>query len=367
MRVLSVIGTRPEAVKMAPVVAQLGRTKGIDHRLLLTAQHRDMVDQVLKIFDVIPEYDLDLMRYDQSPSEVLAAVLLQLQPALLGFAPDWLLVQGDTTTALGAAVGAAYAGIRVAHVEAGLRTYDRENPFPEELNRVLIDHASHICFAPTERARQALLSEGIPEQKVFVTGNTVVDALQFMSRRLPGTDGPSKASGRHLVLVTAHRRENHGQPLRDICKALRRLARRPDVYIVYPVHRNPNVWNPVHEQLNGIEHITLLEPVDYLGFVSLMDRAYLILTDSGGIQEEAPSLGVPVLVMRSVTERQEAVSAGVARVVGTDTQTIVSEASRLLDDPSAHAQMACADNPFGDGNAAGRIVDALCSSGPNGA
>ncbi len=279
MRVLTVIGTRPEAIKMAPVIAELARQAGVVSRVLATGQHRHMLDQVLAIFRIAPDYDLDVMRPDQSPTDVLARIASGIQPVLRQFAPDWVLVQGDTTTVLAAALAAAYAGCRVGHVEAGLRTYDRRNPFPEELNRVLVDHASDLHFAPTERARQALLREGIREASIHVTGNTVIDALQVMlARRHPATE-PFVKDGRRLILVTAHRRENHGRPIREISEALKQLAMRDDVHIVYPVHRNPNIWQPVHQGLDGIGNVTLLEPLDDLDFIHWMKRAYLILTE----------------------------------------------------------------------------------------
>jgi UDP-N-acetylglucosamine 2-epimerase (non-hydrolysing) len=364
LRVLTVMGTRPEAIKMAPVVTELAKFPEIESRVLATGQHRQMLDQVLKIFRIAPDYDLDVMQPDQSPAEVLARILSGMQPVLREFAPHWVLVQGDTTTVLAAALAAAFADCRVGHVEAGLRTYDRRNPFPEELNRVLVDHASDLHFAPTERARQALLREGIAETSVYVTGNTVIDALQVIVAQGQPVGEPRVQAGRRLILVTAHRRENHGRPIRDIIEAIRQLALRGDVHIVYPVHRNPNIWEPVHQQLGGIENVTLLEPLDYLDFVHWMKRAYLILTDSGGIQEEAPSLGVPVLVLREATERPEAVEAGVARLVGTRTAAIVTEATRLLDDPASHDGMARRANPFGDGRAAQRIVALLAAREP---
>jgi UDP-N-acetylglucosamine 2-epimerase (non-hydrolysing) len=363
IRVLSVIGTRPEAVKMAPVVARLAAQPQIASRVLVTAQHREMLDQVLDAFGMTPDYDLDVMHSDQSPAAVLAAVVPRLGPVLDSYRPDWVLVQGDTTTVLAAALTAAYAGCRVAHVEAGLRSYDRENPFPEEINRVLADHVSSLCFAPTEVARQALLKEGIPDDVVYVTGNPVVDALMRVAKgplsELP-VDVPP---GRRLILVTAHRRENHGEPLERIFAALGELAARGDVHVLYPVHRNPHVWGPAHEVLGDLRNVTLVEPMGYRSFVGAMKRAYLILTDSGGLQEEAPSLGVPVLLMRSVTERPEGVAAGAVRVVGTESASIVAEATRLLDNPDAHAAMARVANPFGDGRASERIVDILCRAG----
>ena len=366
MRVLTIFGTRPEAVKMAPVVAALRCRPGVQARVLVTAQHRQMLDQVLEIFDIRPDFDLDIMQENQAPTQVAAEVLVRLRPVLLAERPDWVLVQGDTTSAVAAAFAACYERARVGHVEAGLRTYDRQNPFPEEINRVLADHLADLCFAPTETARLALIKENIPAERVHVTGNTVVDALQTIIARAPAPAGagghlPELPAGKRLVLVTAHRRENFGRPLAEICAALKQLAARPDVQVVYPVHPNPNVHGPVNEALGGLPGVWLLPPLDYLDFAQLMSRAYLILTDSGGIQEEAPGLGVPVLVMRAVTERPEAIEAGAARLVGADRANIVAQASRLLDDPAAHAAMARAVNPFGDGHAAERIVSLLLS------
>jgi UDP-N-acetylglucosamine 2-epimerase (non-hydrolysing) len=362
LKVLSIFGTRPEAVKMAPVVAALRRQPGVQARVLVTAQHRQMLDQVLGIFEVRPDFDLNIMQENQSPTQVAAEVLVRLRPVLVAERPDWVLVQGDTTTAFAAAFAAFYEHARVGHVEAGLRTYDRHNPFPEEINRVLADHLADLCFAPTETARRALLQENVPAERVHVTGNTVVDALQAIIARAPASANghvPELPAGKRLVLVTAHRRENFGRPLAEICAALKELAARPDVQVVYPVHPNPNVHGPVTEALGGLPGVSLLPPLDYLDFARLMSRAFIILTDSGGIQEEAPALGVPVLVMRAVTERPEAVEAGTARLVGADRANIVAQASRLLDDPAAHSAMARAVNPFGDGHAAERIVSLL--------
>jgi UDP-N-acetylglucosamine 2-epimerase (non-hydrolysing) len=371
MRVLSVIGTRPEAVKMAPVVAALQRAAGVQSRVLVTAQHRELLDQVLQLFGILPDYDLNLMQPDQSPSDVLAQVLVNMQAPLRNIQPDWVLVQGDTTTVLGAGLAAAYAGIAVGHVEAGLRTYDRANPFPEELNRVLADHLSALHFAPTELARNALLREGIAPARVHVTGNTVIDALQFITARPPSAAEQAMLdalpAGRRLILVTAHRRENFGAPLQGIIGALRTLAQRGDVQIVYAVHPNPSVSGPVQAALGAVPGITLAPPLDYLTFGHLMRRAALILTDSGGVQEEAPGLGVPVLVLRSVTERPEAVHAGVALLVGTEAAAIVSAANRLLDDSAAYKKMATATNPFGDGHAGERIVALLLAAGASAA
>jgi UDP-N-acetylglucosamine 2-epimerase (non-hydrolysing) len=391
LKVLSVFGTRPEAVKMAPVVQRLAQLPEFDSRACVTAQHRQMLDQVLNLFGVQPDYDLDLMRDDQSLAELSAAIFTHLDPVLVDFRPDWVLVQGDTTTVAITSLLAYYRRIKVGHVEAGLRTHDKWQPFPEEINRRVAGVIADLHFAPTLQAKRNLLREGIPEHAIALTGNPVIDALQFVaeqpapeeiedllgkleiaSPRNPGalSNGYSTSRARtptpmgndidkHLILITAHRRENFGQPLENICRALKELAGRGDVEIVYPVHLNPNVQEPVYRILGSVPHITLLPPQDYLPMVHLQKRARLILTDSGGIQEEAPAFGVPVLVLREVTERPEGVEAGTLKLVGTETGDILREARRLLDDPSAHAQMAKATNPFGDGHAAERIVKAI--------
>ncbi len=370
MRILCVFGTRPEAIKMAPVIWQLHRCPDrCTTRVWVTAQHRQMLDQVLDVFGIHADLDLDLMQNGQSPSQVAALVLQQLEPKLIEERPDWVLVQGDTTTVMATAIAAHHLHIKVAHVEAGLRTHDKHNPFPEEMNRIIADAISDLCFAPTQLARENLVREGISENAIRVTGNTVIDALQWIVaqpetehvRALLNRFGTSQGgSSPRLLLVTAHRRESFGQPLRSICMALREIAaNRPDVHIVYPVHLNPNVQQPVNELLCGIPTITLLPPVDYITLAHLLKHSHFVLTDSGGIQEEAPSFAKPVLVLRSVTERPEAVEAGTARLVGTDTEAIVSETFRLLDDATAYSAMAHAVNPFGDGHAAERIVDAL--------
>ncbi|MEJ5240120.1 MAG: UDP-N-acetylglucosamine 2-epimerase (non-hydrolyzing) [Anaerolineales bacterium] len=364
LRVLSVFGTRPEAVKMAPIVRRLAAANDIESRVCVTAQHRQMLDQVLDLFRIRPDYDLNLMREDQSLGELAAAIFTHLEPVLEDFRPDWVLVQGDTTTVAITALVAYYHRIRVGHVEAGLRTYDKWQPFPEEINRRIAGVIADLHFAPTEWARRNLLREGIPEANILVTGNPVIDALQYVAAQpipkevadlLDRVQGQAK----RLILVTAHRRENFGAPLQQICRALQRLARRGDLFIIYPVHLNPNVQSVVRSELDGVENILLLPPLDYLPLVHLMRHATLILTDSGGIQEEAPVFGVPVLVLRNVTERPEGVEAGVLKLVGTETETILREAERLLDDPAAYEAMARAVNPFGDGRAAERIVQAL--------
>ena len=382
LRVLSVFGTRPEAVKMAPVVQALKNCPQIETKVCVTAQHRQMLDQVLNLFGIIPDIDLNLMQPNQSLAELTAIILTSLGPVLDEFEPDWTLVQGDTTTVLAASLACYYRRRRVGHVEAGLRTRDKWQPFPEEINRRVAGVVADLHFAPTEWARQNLLREDVPNESIIVTGNTVIDALKYVAAQ-PETPevkalidrlglsqieaGDSSArplkrvSQPKLVLVTAHRRENFGAPLEQICSALRSLA---EIYgdairIVYPVHLNPNVQGPVYRMLGNIPNITLLPPLDYLPLVHLMKRARLVLTDSGGLQEEAPSLGVPVLVLREVTERPEGVEAGTVRLVGTDIDRIVVETRRLLDDDTAHQEMAQAVNPYGDGKAAGRIINAI--------
>lgn len=369
MKILSVFGTRPEAVKMAPVVRLLAQTAGIEARVCVTAQHRQMLDQVLTLFDIKPDYDLDLMRDNQSLPELSASIFTSLDPVLTGFQPDWVLAQGDTTTVAITSLLAYYRRIRFGHVEAGLRTYDKWAPFPEEINRRIAGVVADLHFAPTEWARQNLLREGVDDTLIKVTGNPVIDALQVVAEQPEPEEidgllgrlgiGNREPGGQKLILVTAHRRENFGQPIQDICAALKALAARGDVEIVYPVHLNPNVQEPVYRLLGDVPHITLLKPLDYLPLVQLMKHARLILTDSGGIQEEAPGFGIPALVLRDVTERPEGVEAGALKLVGTDTQVILREANRLLDDPAAYAAMAKAVNPYGDGRAAQRIVEAL--------
>ena len=369
LRVLVVFGTRPEAIKMAPVVKALAaRPADFETLTCATAQHREMLDQVLALFNITPDVDLNLMQPGQTPSMVAARLLERMDPLLGEMQPDWVLVQGDTTTVMASAIAAHHRRARVGHVEAGLRTGDMANPFPEEMNRVVTDHISDLCFAPTTRSRENLLREGIGDELIRVTGNTVVDALQDVAQR-PWTPPAGSALAEldpemPLILVTAHRRESFGPPLERIYTALREIAgqTRGRAQIIYPVHPNPNVRETAHRMLADLPNLTLIEPVDYLTLVNLMKRSRLILTDSGGIQEEAPALGVPVLVMREVTERPEAVDAGVARLVGADEARIVTEALRLLDDPEAHARMARAVNPYGDGRAAERIADALAGA-----
>lgn len=371
IHVLNIFGTRPEAVKMAPVVLQLAATAGVESRVCVTAQHRQMLDQVLSVFKIVPDIDLNLMRPDQSLADLTAGILTHLDPVLKSEKPDWVLVQGDTTTVMTTALLCYYNRIRVGHVEAGLRTDDKWQPFPEEINRRIAGVVADLHFAPTQHARRNLLREGVPDERIVVTGNPVIDALQKIVTHPMPTETQElldqtgiRPGGRRLVLVTAHRRENFGKPLADICKALRGLAEQysDSIHLIYPVHLNPNVQQPVYQLLAGVPNITLLPPLDYLPMVHLMKRATLVLTDSGGIQEEATGLGVPTLVLREVTERPEGLEAGVLKLVGSDPARIVRESARLLDDPDAHAAMAQAANPFGDGHAAERIVKALVNS-----
>lgn len=364
LKILSVFGTRPEAVKMAPLVKLLAQTAGVESRVCVTAQHRQMLDQVLGLFEIKPDYDLDLMRDDQSLAQLSANIFIHLDPVLAGFKPDWVLAQGDTTTVAITSLLAYYHRIKFGHVEAGLRTYDKWQPFPEEINRRIAGVTSDLNFAPTEWSKQNLLREGVDKNIIIVTGNTVIDALQFVSKQqepleITGLLTKLDSNTKRLILVTAHRRENFGKPMEDICNALIGIANRGDVEIVYPVHLNPNVQQPVNRILKDVPNITLLPPLDYLPLVHLMKHASLILTDSGGIQEEAPAFGIPTLVLRDVTERPEGVEAGTLKLVGTETSRIVQEAKRLLDDESAYAAMARAANPYGDGHAAEKIIQAL--------
>ena len=368
MRVLSVFGTRPEAIKLAPIVLGLRGHKDIEHAVCVTGQHRHMLDQVLQTFDIVPHYDLNVMRPDQNLTDVTAAVLTGIGPVLDEVKPDWVFVQGDTTTAFVAALAAFYRKTKVAHVEAGLRTGNIYSPWPEEMNRKLVTQVASLHLAPTERAAGNLRREGISETDILVTGNTVIDALQWVVRRLAEDPSftreaerafPPIDPKRRLILVTGHRRENFEGGLERVCLALRRIAERGDVEIVYPVHLNPHVRAVAQTVLADHPAIHLVEPVDYLPFVLLMQRAYLIVTDSGGIQEEAPGLGKPVLVTRDTTERPEAIEAGTAKLVGTSTDALIAAVNELLDDASAYRAMARAKNPFGDGKAAERIIARL--------
>lgn len=364
-KILFVFGTRPEAIKLCPVLLNL-RQHGADFavRVCVTAQHRAMLDQVLAAFEVSPDHDLDLMQPSQTLTALTARTLAALEPVLAAERPDMVLVQGDTTTTMAAALATFYQRIPVGHVEAGLRTGDLAQPFPEEMNRVLTTRLAALHFAPTQRAAANLAAEGVDCSRIAVTGNSGIDAVLYVhdaltAGRLRGGDWPQLDPAKKLIVVTAHRRESFGVGFERICSALARLAVRPDVQIVYPVHRNPQVLEPVYRRLAGLANVSLLDPLDYVPFVDLMRRAYLLLTDSGGIQEEGPSLGKPILVMREKTERPEAVEAGTVKLVGTDEDRIVREAERLLDDQAEYARMARIHNPYGDGRASERIREAI--------
>lgn len=370
MNVLTVFGTRPEAIKMAPVIKALA-DESFEVKVCVTAQHRQMLDQVLDIFAIRPDFDLNLMKPGQDLSDITSNVLLGMRDVYRQWSPDIILVHGDTTTTLAASLSAYYAKVKVGHVEAGLRTHKKYSPWPEEMNRRLAGAVTDIHFAPTEKAHANLLREGTAEDFIHITGNTVIDALLDVVDRVRN-DATLRtrfeaqfnfiAPSKRLILVTGHRRENFGAGFENICLALRDIASRGDVEVVYPVHLNPNVQEPVRRILSRVSNVHLIEPLDYLPFVYLMDRSTLVITDSGGVQEEAPSLGKPVLVMRDTTERPEAVEAGTVKLVGTDRAAIVREAYRLLDDEAAYDTMARAHNPYGDGQAAERIRNILKST-----
>ncbi len=368
MRVLSIFGTRPEAIKMAPLVAALTREPALESTVCITGQHREMLGQVMSLFGLQADHDLDVMRPDQSLNGLFARLVERVDGVLQTVRPDCVLVHGDTTTAAACALAAFHRRVPVGHVEAGLRSGDLQSPFPEEMNRRVVDAMGTWLFAPTPEARDALVREKAPG-RIWVTGNTVIDALADTIARLDGDAELERTlaaqhgwldARRKMVLVTGHRRENFGEGFRNICSALADLARRGDVEIVYPVHLNPNVRDVVNDMLSGLPGVHLIPPLAYLDFVWFMRRAHLILTDSGGVQEEAPYLGKPVLVMRDVTERPEAVAAGTVRLVGTSHERILREAHALLDDERLHADFSRRSNPYGDGHACRRIVDALC-------
>lgn len=368
LRVLLIFGTRPEAIKIAPVLWEMqARPSEFEPIVCVTAQHRSMLDQMLDVFHIKPDYDLNIMTEAQSLFGITASSLTRLEPILREVQPAWTVVQGDTTTVMVAALASFYLNLRVAHVEAGLRSGDKYQPWPEEINRRICDLLADLYLAPTPAARDNLLWEHVPTDRIEVTGNTVIDTLltcakwDFDWTRSPLSVVPHD---RRIILVTAHRRESFGEPFMDICSALGELASYyPDAHIVYPVHRNPNIWGPAHQFLSAVPNITLLEPLDYLSFVHLMKSSYLVLTDSGGVQEEAPSLGKPVLVMRRTTERPEGITAGTARLVGTSRREIVEGVARLMDDPDAYQRMAQAVNPYGDGRASQRIAAAILRRG----
>ena len=365
-KILFIFGTRPEAIKLCPVIRIL-RDSGFEPRVCVTGQHRHLLDQVLKVFDVAPHHDLDVMQPGQSLFQSTSRIIAALEPVIATEGPDMVVVQGDTTTTLCGALGAFYAHIPLAHIEAGLRTGDLEQPFPEEMNRVVATRLAALHFAATSGAAANLAAEGVDGSRVIVTGNTGIDAVLWVRDGLENGSLTASANrsgwsrSRKLIVVTGHRRESFGAGFERICEALARLARRDDVEIAYPVHPNPNIREPVNRHLSGLPNVHLLEPQEYVPFVDLMRRAYMLITDSGGIQEEAPSLGKPVLVMREKTERPEAVQAGTVLLVGTDPERIVSEAGRLLDNPQAYERMSRVHNPYGDGHASERILTAIRS------
>ena len=373
-KILAVFGTRPEAIKMAPVILALG--DNFDVKICVTAQHRQMLDQVLELFEITPDYDLDIMQPGQDLFDITSNVLLGVKKVLQIEEPDVVLVHGDTTTSMATAMAAFYLKIPVGHVEAGLRTYDINSPFPEEFNRQITSRIATLHFAPTKISRQNLLDEKVPDSQIYVTGNTVIDALLSMVEKARIVDfsdtllkrmpflKQEKSGMPRIILVTGHRRENFGLGFEEICHALSVVANEnPDIHIIYPVHLNPNVREPVNRILSNLNNVHLIEPMEYLTFIKLMDLSYLILTDSGGIQEEAPSLGKPVLVMRDTTERPEAVESGTVKLVGTNKNDIVKMVNRLLTDSNFYMQMSKAHNPYGDGKAGGIICDILVNRG----
>ncbi|WP_343655944.1 UDP-N-acetylglucosamine 2-epimerase (non-hydrolyzing) [Cupriavidus sp.] len=358
-KIICVVGTRPEAIKMAPLINALKREAWVDCRVLATAQHRHMLDQVLGLFGIQPDIDLNIMRPNQSLVELTSRLLVEVDAVLAAECPDAVIAQGDTTTVMTVALACFYRRIPFGHVEAGLRTWDMQNPFPEEMNRVIAGRIAAWHFAPTASSRDNLLREGVRDEEIVQTGNTVIDALLDVVQRCDHMM-PAVGDGKRLVLVTSHRRENFGAPFEEVCRAIRHLVEtNEDIEVLYPVHPNPNVRDTAHRMLGGMPRVTLTEPLDYLPFVAAMKRAYLILSDSGGVQEEAPALGKPVLVLRRETERPEAVDAGVVKLVGPDFDRILSEAQRLLDDEAAYRDMARGVSPYGDGHASERIVDVL--------
>jgi UDP-N-acetylglucosamine 2-epimerase (non-hydrolysing) len=368
MKILSIFGTRPEAIKMAPVVRILAQEIGDNAKICVTAQHRNMLDQVLNLFDIKPDFDLNIMKANQDLTDITCSVLQGIKNIFREFRPDYVLVHGDTTTTLAASLAAFYEKIPVGHIEAGLRSGNIYAPWPEEINRRLASGIADLHFAPTSTAAENLKKENVPEKQIIVTGNTVIDALLYTRDRLYSQASlldtvkskfPFLNDHKKLILVTGHRRENFGDGFIHICHAIAEIAKHPDIEILYPVHLNPHVQKPVYEILGNHSNIFLIEPQDYLPFVYLMDRSYLILSDSGGIQEEAPSLGKPVLVMRDITERPEGITAGTVKLVGTDKEKIVFEVLRLLEDKTYYNHISFAHNPYGDGKAAQRIVSIL--------
>lgn len=365
-KVLIVFGTRPEAIKMAPVVQAFNKNDDFETRVCVTAQHREMLDQVLAFFNIIPDFDLNLMKPNQNLYSLTGEIINGMKPILEGFKPDFVFVHGDTTTTMAASIAGFYSGAKVCHVEAGLRTFNKYAPFPEEINRSITGRIADFHFAPTQQSEQNLINENIVSSSILVTGNTVIDALLYGVRKVKSIDNNQidtlkslVKADKDIILVTGHRRENHGEGFLNICTALKDIASSNDVQIIYPVHLNPNVQKPVNEILSDVKNINLIAPLPYEAFIWLMEKSKLIITDSGGVQEEAPSLGKPVLVMRETTERPEAVEAGTVILVGTEVEKIVGEANALLQDDVRYQRMSKLHNPYGDGKASQRIVDFL--------
>ena len=360
IKVMTIFGTRPEAIKMAPLVKELERRKEIESVVCVTAQHREMLDQVLTVFDIKPDYDLNIMKQGQTLSEITSRVLLGLEEVINKENPNIILVHGDTTTTFAGALAAFYNKIDIGHVEAGLRTWDKYSPFPEEMNRQMVDRMTDIFFAPTEVSKNNLLSENIPKEKIYVTGNTAIDAMKTTIKENYNNEIFDWLGNDKLILLTAHRRENLGQPMRHIFRAVKRIVEEyPNVKVVYPIHLNPKVREVANEVFKGINQVRLIEPLEVFDFHNFQNKSYIILTDSGGIQEEAPSLGKPVLVLRDTTERPEGITAGTLKLVGTDEETIYIETKKLLDDKNEYNKMSHASNPYGDGFASKYIVDAI--------
>ena len=360
IKVMSVFGTRPEAIKMAPLVKELDSRVEIESIVCVTAQHREMLDQVLEVFDIKPNYDLNVMKQGQTLSEITSRVLMGLEEVIKKEKPNIILVHGDTTTTFAGALAAFYNGVDIGHVEAGLRTWNKYSPFPEEMNRQMVDRMSDMYFAPTEVSKNNLLSENISEDKIYVTGNTAIDAMKTTVKDNYNNEIFDWAGEDKLILLTAHRRENLGEPMRNIFKAVRRIVNEyPDIKVIYPVHLNPKVREVANEVFNGMDRVRLIEPLEVFDFHNFINKSYIILTDSGGIQEEAPSLGKPVLVLRDTTERPEGIDAGTLKLVGTSEEVIYNETKKLLDDKEEYNKMSKASNPYGDGFASKYIVDAI--------
>ena len=360
IKVLSIFGTRPEAIKMAPLVKELESRKEIESIVCVTAQHREMLDQVLEVFNIKPDYDLNIMKKGQTLSEITSRVLLGLEEVIQKEKPNIILVHGDTTTTFAGALAAFYNGVDIGHVEAGLRTWNKYSPFPEEMNRQMVDRMTDMFFAPTEVSKNNLLNEGIAESKIYITGNTAIDAMKFTVKTDYTNEIFDWLGDSKFILLTAHRRENLGEPMRNIFKAVRRIVLdNKDVKVIYPIHMNPIVREIAGEILKDIDRVRLIEPLEVFDFHNFINRSYLILTDSGGIQEEAPSLGKPVLVLRDTTERPEGIEAGTLKLVGTDEETIYKETMKLLNNKEEYDKMSKASNPYGDGNASKYIVDGI--------